>query len=196
MLLVYTTAMLLKVQNKKSFLLLVVEILLKEILSFFEWIKEELMQKEILDTVQKLAFSTNAHHRKAKQYFTVIKLTVNNIRPNSSSISFSSNPPGSRSFANMLQGNTLQTFLLPANATINKKQEIIVHLNDQNQKAILKEVLIDTIIENLNVCIKSLGHYLIRAVEQLPSGDIPVFPSTTTQKTSCAAIIDRHLHGW
>ena len=88
------------------------------------------MQKEILDTVQKLAFSTNAHHRKAKQDFTVIKLTVNNIRPNSSSISFSSNSPGSRSFASMLQGNTLQTFLLPANATINKKQEIIVHLND------------------------------------------------------------------
>ena len=94
--------MLLKVQNKESPPLLVVETLLKETSSFLERIKEEPMQKEILDAVQKLAFSTDAHHRKAEQDLTVIKSTVNNIRPNSSSTSLPSNLPGSRSYASML----------------------------------------------------------------------------------------------
>ena len=51
LLLVHTTTMLLKVQNKESPPLSVVETLLKEMSSFLERIKEEPMQKEILDAV-------------------------------------------------------------------------------------------------------------------------------------------------
>lgn len=174
LLLVHTAAMLLKVQNKESPPLSVVETLLKEMSSFLERIKEEPMQKEILHAVQKLAFSTDAHHRKAEQDLTVIKSTVNNIRPNFSSTSLPSNLPSSRSYASMLQGSTSQTLLLPAKATINKEQEIIVRLNDQNEKATLKDVPIDTIMKDLNVRIESLGHHPIRAVKRLPSGDIAV----------------------
>lgn len=174
LLLVHTMAMLLKVWNKESPPLSVVETLLKETSSFLERIKEEPMQKEILDAVQKLAFSTDAHHRKAEQDLTVIKSTVNNIRPNSSSTSLPSNLPGSRSYASMLQGSTSQTLLLPAKPTINKEQEIIVRLNDQSQKATLKDVPTDTIMKVLNVCIESQGHRPIRAVKRLPSGDIAV----------------------
>lgn len=64
LLLMHTIVMLLKVQNKKSLPLSVVETLLKEMSSFLERMKEEFMQKEILDAVQKLAFSSNAYHRK------------------------------------------------------------------------------------------------------------------------------------
>ena len=174
LLLVHTTTMLLKVQNKESPPLSVVETLLKEMSSFLERIKEEPMQKEILDAVQKLAFSTDTHYQKAEQDLTVIKSTVNNIRPNSSSTSLPSNLPGSRSYASMLQGSTSQTLLLPAKATINKKQEIIVRLNDQTQKATLKKVSIDIIMKDPNVCIESLGHHPIKAVKRLPSGDIAV----------------------
>ncbi|MCJ1349462.1 hypothetical protein MMC31_007702, partial [Peltigera leucophlebia] len=66
------------------------------------------------------------------------------------------------------------TLLLPAKPTINKEQEIIVRLNDQNRKATLKDVPTDTIMKDLNVRIESLGHYPIRAVKRLPSGDIAV----------------------
>lgn len=69
LLLVHTTAMLLKVQNKESPPLSVVETLLKETSSFLERIKKEPMQKEILDAVQKLAFSTDAHHRKGTRSY-------------------------------------------------------------------------------------------------------------------------------
>ena len=48
LLLVHTTAMLLKVQNKESPSLSVVETLLKEMSSFLERIKEEPMQKRSL----------------------------------------------------------------------------------------------------------------------------------------------------
>lgn len=94
--------MLLKVQNKKSFPLLVVKTLLKKISSFFEQIKKELIQKKILDIIQKLAFSTDVHHWKAKQDLMVIKLTINNIHLNSSFTLFSSNFSGSRNYVNML----------------------------------------------------------------------------------------------
>ena len=174
LLLVHTAAMLLKVQNKESPPLSVVETLLKETSSFLERIKEEPMQKEILDAVQKLAFSTDAHYRKTDQDLTVIKSTVSNIRPSSSPTSLPSNLPGSRSYASMLQGSTSQTLLLPAKPTINKEQEIIVRLNDQNQKAILREIPTDTIMKDLNVRIESMGYHPIRAIKRLPSGDIAV----------------------
>ena len=157
LLLVHTTAMLLKVQNIKSPPLSVVETLLKEMPSFLERIKEEPMQKEILDAVQKLAFSNNAHHQKADQDLTVIKSTVSNIRP-SSPPTLPSNLPGSRSYASMLQGSSSQALLLPAKPTINKEQEIIVRLNEKNQKAILNEVPTDIIRKDLNVRIESLGY--------------------------------------
>ena len=99
--------------------------------SFLERTKEKPMQKKILDAVQKLVFSTNAQHWKAEQDLTIITSTVNNIRPNFSSTSLLFNLPSSRSYASMLQGSTLQIFLLLAKATINKKQKIIVHLNNQ-----------------------------------------------------------------
>lgn len=84
----------------------------------------------------------------------------------------------------MLQGSTSQTLLLPAKPTINKKQEIIVRLNDQSQKAALKDVTTGTIMKDLNVRIESLGHYPIRAVKRLPSGDIAVLTvnNDTTDK--------------
>ena len=100
--LVHTTAILLMVQNKESPPLSVVETLLKKMSSFLERIKEELMQKEILYAVQKLAFSTHAYHRKVEQDLTVIKSIVNNIRPSFSSTFLPSNLPGSRSYASIL----------------------------------------------------------------------------------------------
>lgn len=165
--------MLLKVQNKKSLPLSVVETLLEEMSSFLERMREEFMQKEILDAVQKLAFSSNTYHRKIDQDLTVIQSNVSNIRPNS--------PPtlpsilsDSRSYASMLQANNPQTTLLPTKPTINKEQKIIVHLNNQNQKAILKEVPTNTIKKDLNVWIKSLRYHQIRVVKRFSSGDIAV----------------------
>lgn len=144
LLLVHITAMLLKVHNKESPLLSVVETLLKEMSSFLERMKEEPMRKEILDEVQKLAFSSNAHHHEVDQDLTIIKSRVSNIRPYFP-FTLPSNLPGSRSYASMLQTNNSQTTLLSTKLTINKEQEIIVRLNDQNQKAILNEVPTDTI---------------------------------------------------
>ena len=51
LLLVYSITILLKVPNKESSPRLVVKILLKEILKFYEWIKKDLIQKEILEAV-------------------------------------------------------------------------------------------------------------------------------------------------
>ena len=103
----------------------------------------------------------------------VIKSTVN-ICPSFSSTSSSSNLPDSKNYASMLQESTSQTLFLLTKPTINKEQEIIVCLNDQNQKTIFREVSINTIMKNLNVCIESLEYHLIRAIKQLPSGDIGV----------------------
>ena len=81
----------------------------------------------------------------------------------------------------MLQGSSSQTLLLPAKPTINKEQEIIVRLNDQNQKAILKEVPTDIVRKDLNVRIESLGYHPIRAVKRLPSGDIAVLTTNNDE---------------
>ena len=74
----------------------------------------------------------------------------------------------------MLQGSTPQALLLPAKPTINKEQEVIIRLNDQDQKAILLEVPTDTIMKDLNVRIESLEHHPIRAVKRVHSSDIAV----------------------
>lgn len=77
----------------------------------------------------------------------VIKSTVNNICFNFVSISLPSNLLSSRNYASMLQKNTLQTLLLPAKPPINKEQEIIIRLNDQSQKTILKDIPTNTIMK-------------------------------------------------
>lgn len=75
--------------------------------SFFERIKEELMQKKIFNTVQKLAFSIDANHQKTKQDLILIKSIVNNICFNSSSILFPFNLFGNRNNASILQKSIL-----------------------------------------------------------------------------------------
>lgn len=58
----------------------------------------------------------------------------------------------------MLQGIIPQTFPLPAKPTIDKEQKIIVRLNDQNQKPLLREVITDTVTNGFHVRIESLGY--------------------------------------
>lgn len=133
--------------------------------SFLEQIKKKSMQKKVFNVVQKLVFSTDMHYQKIDQDLIVIKLIISNIYPSFFPISLLSNYPNSRNYVSILQKSTLQTPLLLAKPIISKKQEIIICLNNQNQKVILKEISINIIIKNLNVCIESLGYHLIRVVK-------------------------------
>lgn len=104
-----------------------------------------------------------------------MKLIINNIGLNSLSIFFSSNLFGSKNYASMLQESSSQIVLFFAKLIMNKKQIIIIGLNNQSYKATFKDIHINTIIKNLNICIKSLENHLIRAVKQLFSKNIAVF---------------------
>lgn len=104
-----------------------------------------------------------------------MKSIVNNIGLNSLSIFLSSNLFGSRSYTSMLQESTSQIVLFFAKLIMNKKQIIIIGLNNQSYKATFKDVYTNTIIKNLNICITSLENHLIKVVQQLFSRNIAVF---------------------
>lgn len=67
---------------------------------------------------------------------------------------------------------------MPSNSLrsiINKDQEIVVCLNNSEQKAIFKDISTDVILKDLNTYINKMGgHCALRAIKRLPSGDFAV----------------------
>lgn len=88
----------------------------------------------------------------------------------------SSDTTGTKTYASLLHHlhppNSLSPN--PLQPTINKDQEIVVRLNNSEQKAILKDVSTDIILKDLNTRIESMGHCTLRAVKRLPSRDFAV----------------------
>lgn len=57
----------------------------------------------------------------------------------------------------------------PTRPTLNKDQEIVIRLNNAEQKATLKDVSTDVIFKDLNTRIEMMGY---RPLKRLPSGDL------------------------
>lgn len=62
----------------------------------------------------------------------------------------------------------------PTQLTINKDLKIVVHFNNSERKAILKDVSTDIILKDLNTRIESMGYRILRTVKRLLSGDFAI----------------------
>lgn len=111
-----------------------------------------------------------------EENFTIVKSSISNAYVPQAQGSKSSDTTGTKTYASLLHHlhppNSLPPN--PLQPTINKDQEIVVHLNNSEQKAILKDVSTDIILKDLNTRIESMGHRTLRAVKRLPSGDFAV----------------------
>ncbi len=67
------------------------------------------------------------------------------------------------------------SFLTLLRQTINKNLEIVVELNNRKQKTVLKFVLTDVILKDLNTWIEKMGHHPVKAIKNVWSGNFAIF---------------------
>lgn len=109
--------------------------------------------------------------------FTIVKSSISNTFSAQAQASKPPDATGVKTYASLLH-HLHSPNPVPSNPicpTINKDQEIVVHLNNSEQKAILKDVSTDVFLKDLNTCIDKMGgHCALRAIKRLPSGDFAV----------------------
>lgn len=177
LLLLHTNNILSRFQNKENPPTGTTEMLLKDIIAYLEKVREEPRQKEILEKVQKMSFNATQHQQRMEENFIIVKSSISNIFSAQVQTSKPPDATGVKTYASLFH-HLHSPNLVPSNPlcpTINKDQEIVVRINNSEQKAILKDVSMDVILKNLNTCIDKMGGYCaLRVIKRLPSGDFAV----------------------
>ena len=99
------------------------------------------------------------HQQRMEENFTIVKSSISNTFSAQTQASKPPDATGVKTYASLLH-HLHSPNPVPSNPlrpTINKDQEIVVRLNNSEQKAILKEVSTDVILKDLNTCIDKMG---------------------------------------
>jgi len=172
-----TKSMLARVQKKDSMPMAVTELWLSEVIRYMELTKNLPMQTDVMDALDKLTTKISSSHEKLEEDTTIIRKTITEFSlPSSSSSVYSKN--SSQSWSSVVSSGVASkaSTIMKPKPTINKNTEIIVRLNDSEQKQVLQKVPSQDIVEDINARIMQLETATkgIRAIKKLPSGDIAV----------------------
>lgn len=109
--------------------------------------------------------------------FTIIKFPINNIFSTQAQTSKPPDATDIKTYANLLYYFHLSN-LVPSNPlcpNINKNQEIVSHFNNLEQNVIFKDMSMDIILKDLNICTNKMGGYCaLRAIKRLFGWDFAV----------------------
>ncbi|MCJ1460828.1 hypothetical protein MMC28_011210 [Mycoblastus sanguinarius] len=124
-----------------------------------------------MDAFDKFAIKTNRNQERIEEDITVIKKAVTEISSTSSRKTWSS-------VVSSLPGGVQTVHRVPKpKPAINKETEIIVRLNDNEKNQKLQETATQDTCNDINTKIAELetSSQNIRAITQLPSGDIAIY---------------------
>lgn len=156
LLLLHTNNILARVQKKESPPTGITKTLLKDIIAYLEKAREEPRQKEILEEVRKAFFNATQHQQRTEENFTIVKSSISNMVSPQAQAPKLPGATGAKTYASLLHHlhppNPIPSN--PLRPTINKDQEIVIRLNNPEQKAIFKDVSTDVIIKDLTLVLK------------------------------------------